>query len=155
MDENHKVTDGPAPGSFSFDLTVRHQSYDPASISSGLLLEPTFCWRAGDAWSAGVHTTTRWNASLSHGSEEKDFDTALRAIVALLNKRKDWCRQFIDSGGEIDITLIYRVDPSAVPASEGNDGPQTRSLVFHAELYPEFIAALSAVGVGLRLQVFE
>lgn len=142
-----------SPGALSFDLTLRHQSCDPSSITAALGLQPTFSWAAGGAGPASRKGTC-WNREISRGSGQAGFDEGTQAITEFLQRHGAWFREFTFGGGEVDVAMNYDLDPTAIPDREADDTAQSRSLVFDAGLYPAFIAALSAVGSGLQLRVF-
>jgi len=97
---------------FSFDISFRHGSEDPAAISAALEIPPSFSWAAGQVSSVGVHKHMRWEGTLAQGSGQDNFDGALRAITVILEKHRGYFRELIASGGEIEITGNFHMDPS-------------------------------------------
>ena len=140
---------------FSFDISFRHGSEDPAAISAALGMAPSFSWAAGQLSSVGVHKHMRWEGTLTQGSGQDNFDGALRAITVILEKHRGYFRELIGSGGEITITGNFHMDPSILSAADLDADNQTESKVFEMELYPDFIASLSAIPVALRLQIWR
>jgi Domain of unknown function (DUF4279) len=139
---------------FSFDISFRHGSEDPAAISAALELAPSFSWSAGQVSPVGVHKHMCWEGTLTQGSGQGNFDSALRAVAATLENHQPYFRELIASGCEITITCNFHVDSSLLSAADLDADSRTESKVFEMALYPEFIASVSAIPVALRLQVW-
>ena len=139
---------------FSFEISFRLDSENPANISATLEMVPSFSWAAGQVFSVGVHKHTRWEGTLTEGSGPDAFDSALRAITVILEKHRGYFRELIASGGEITITGNFHMDPS-IPSAADLDADSQESKVFEMELAPDFIASLAAIPVALRLQIWR
>jgi hypothetical protein len=139
---------------FSFDISFRHGSEDPAAISAALGMAPSFSWAAGQVSSVGVHKHMRWDGTLTQGSGQETFDSVLRAIKVILEQHRGYFRELIASGGEIEITGNFHMDSSLLSAADLDADTHTESKVFEMALYPDFIASLSAIPVALRLQIW-
>ena len=139
---------------FSFDIGFRHGSEDPASISAALEMAPRFSWAAGQVTSVGVHKHMCWEGTLTQGSGQGDFDSALRAITVIFEKHRGYFRELIAGGCEIEITGNFHINPSLLSATDLDPDSHTESKVFEMALFPDFIASLSAIPVALRLQIW-
>jgi hypothetical protein len=153
-DYDWEVT-GAQPDSFSFDITIRHNTEDPAMISSVLGIVPNFQWAAGEMSSIGVHKAMRWEGTLTQGAGEEDFHQALRGIIAMLKKQREFFRELVAGGGEIDVTGNFDLEPSVIPDAITDGEHRTRSKVFEMVLYPEFVAALCAIPAALQIRVWD
>ena len=139
---------------FSFNITFRHGNEDPATISAALKIAPSFSWAAGQVTSVGVHKHMLWEGTLAQGSGPDNFDNALRAITVILEKHQAYFRELIASGGKMEITGNFHIDPSILSTADGDADSHTESKLFEMALHPEFLASLSAIPLALRLQIW-
>jgi hypothetical protein len=140
---------------FSFDISFRHGSEDPAAISAALEMAPSFSWAAGQVSSVGVHKHMRWDGTLTQGSGQDNFDSALHTITVILEKHRGYFRHLIARGGAIEITGNFQIDASILSTADLDADRRTESKVLEMVLYPDFIVSLSAIPVALRLQIWR
>jgi hypothetical protein len=89
----------------SFDITLRYASESPETISRSLGLRAVCSYAAGSKVGAHEHATTYWNATIGTSSGDESFDGLLESVVSFFNRNNAFCREFVDSGGEIDLIL--------------------------------------------------
>ena len=134
------------PFNYAFSLRVEHPSLRAEEISTGLGLEPSRSWSAGDPRLSpaatpleGIHDSTYWTARLSE--EEGVRDHALLNVLAAALERLEERKVFLDSipatGGSLSVFLGL--------VGEGN---------FGISLPPDLLGRLAALRIHLELDVY-
>jgi hypothetical protein len=145
------VTDSSADA-FSFEVTLRHETETPDVITSALGIQPIYSWAAGQAFPGGVHNKTHWHATAEHGSGEENFDNALRNISVILKQNSDFFKGFVDTGGQVEITIKFHVAQQPATSGEGQEKPLK---IFDLTLYSDFIAVVAAVPAALGISLWQ
>ena len=91
--------------------------------------------------------------TVSGGSGESDFEEPLGRVASMLCKHREFLRELIASGGEIEVTVNFDLDVEILPPPAG--GGEPKSKVFEIALYPDFIAAVASVPAALRLHLWR
>jgi hypothetical protein len=147
---NHATSARHKADEFSIDLTLRHESFDPAAISRSLSMRPSFSVKAGErASSGGV-----WQSVVAGGSSDAEFSAALKTTVSVLAGHRKFLDDFTASGGEIHITLNHVAEVSIATDFKDGEEDERRFKMFELDLYPEFMDSLAAMGIALKVCVW-
>jgi hypothetical protein len=138
---------------FSFSIGFRHNTSDPALVSQALAMKPVVMWRAGDPILDNIRNSSYWCGEIVRASEE-DFESGLRMVEFTLTSRKQFCEQFVASGGEIELTLNHKIRPGLTPEEGESAAADFGTKLAELTLYPAFLTLLSQLGVALRLQAW-
>ena len=139
---------------FSIDLTFRHDSPDPASISHALSRQPDLEWKAGEPFLDRLKNLTCWRGSLASGSGAIGFREAMEKVLSILTQQRDFLQHFEASGGEIEITLKRFVDMAAVLDFKDGKEHRTEFRLFEMEFNPELLKCLTDLKIALRLELW-
>jgi hypothetical protein len=137
---------------FSFDITLRHPSEAPEVITRTLSLKPNFAWASGSEVGTRSKKATAWNGTIASFTEVASADDVLRSVTEFFNCNREYCRSFIDTGGEIDLILKGKMDQTV--AALNGDQDEFKSKVFDLTLYPEFLKSLSISRVAFVIQMW-
>ena len=99
---------------------------------------------------AHEHATTYWNATIGTSSGDESFDGLLECVVSFFNRNNAFCREFMDSGGEIDLILNGHVLNDGL----GHEGVESKPKVFEITLYSKFLEALAVFPVTLTIRMW-
>jgi hypothetical protein len=108
---------------FSFDLTLRHASFDPSDISGSLCMQPSFSLKARERASR----LSLWQSVVAASQKDTDFSEALRTTASVLTRHRKFLNEFKNSGGEIHITLNHFVEVSTAVDFKDGEEDKTRS----------------------------
>jgi hypothetical protein len=96
------------PFRFALSLRFRHPSMPSEEISRAIGMQPQFHWNAGEPRVTptgialrGVREETYWSSGDLH-SECPDLVDAIAANLTSLEPHKDFLREFVTTGGEIE-----------------------------------------------------
>jgi len=139
---------------FSIDLSFRHDSPDPESISHALARQPDLEWKAGEPVLDRLKNVTCWRGSLAFGSGAIGFHEAMEKALSILTQQRDFFLHFKTSGGEIEITLKRFVDMAAVLDFKDGKEQRTEFRLFEMEFNPEFLKCLADMKIALRFELW-
>ena len=145
---------GTAEEKFSIDLTFRHDSPDPESISHALSKQPDLEWKAGEPFLDRLKNSTCWRGTLAYGSGSIGFQEGMDKVLSILTQQRDFFLHFNASGGEIEITLKRLVDMAAVLDFKDGKELRTEFRLFEMEFNPEFLKSLVDMNIALRLELW-
>ena len=139
---------------FSIDLTFRHDSPDPKSISHALSRQPDLQWKAGEPFLDRLKNLTCWRGNLACGSGAIEFHEAMDKVLSILTKQRDFFLYFRASGGEVEITLKGVADTANILDSKDGEEDRTEIKLFAMEFNPEFLKSLSDLKIVLRFELW-
>ena len=146
---------GIAEEKFSIELTFRHDSPDPDSISHALSRQPDLEWKAGEPFLDRLKNSTCWRGTLAYGAGAIGFQEAIEKARSIITQHRDFLLHFKASGGEIEITLKRFVEMAAVlDSKDDGESQRTEFRLFELELSPDFLKALVDTHVALRLELW-
>jgi len=128
--------------SFSISITLRHPSLDPSAISNVFSLEPRFSWKAGSRVGGIENKYSVWHGLLGEGAGSEEYEESLKKAVAFLEGCQEWLAYFSRSEGELDVIFGF--------STELDEG-----LICQVSFYPELIARLSKLNVGIRVEIWK
>lgn len=80
----------------------------------------------------------------------QNFEDLLQSVVSVFMRSKDFWREFIESGGEIDLVL----NGSVVKAERDPELPEFEPKVFEVTLHPKFLEVLTIIPVAPKIQMW-
>jgi len=122
---------------FSIDLTFRHDSPDPESISHALSRQPDLEWKAEEPFLDRLKNPTCWRGALAYGAGGVGFQEGMEKVQSILTRQRDVFLHFNASGGEAEITLKRMVDMDAVLDFTDGQEHRTEFRLFEMEFNPE------------------
>ncbi len=129
------------PDDFRIDLSVKHPSVNPSTISGSLSIQPELAWGVGDRVGNRVRNSTLWRGTLAEGSGATAFERALEDVLSVLSDRHGFLDQTTRSGGELSVTIRT--------LAEVQDGK-----VAEVQLNASFLEALALRGINLAFEVW-
>jgi hypothetical protein len=130
---------------FSIDIVLRHPSRSPESIAEALSLKPKGAYSVGQNLGTLSAKWTFFHACLQEARDPSDYESALAKVGQFLEKNAAFWADFIAGNGEAELVLNHALEP---PEEEGDK-------ILEMYLGPAFLRALSAQGVGLRVQGWQ
>ena len=139
---------------FSIDLTFRHDSPDPKSISHALSRYPDLEWKAGEPFLDRLKNMTCWRGNLAFGSGAIGLREAMEKVLSILTQQRDFFLHFKASGGEVEITMKRVADTADILDSKDGEEDRTEIKLFEMEFDPEFLKSLSDLKIALRFELW-
>ncbi len=100
----------------------------------------------------GIHSNTSWNATIASSSTVTTADDVFSLAMEFLDRNEDFCRKFVDTGGEIALTLKGDIDASLAADSPEHD--RARCKVFDLSLSPDFLILLNRFALTFVIQMW-
>ena len=134
-----------AKDTFSIDIVLRHPSRSPESIAEALSLKPKGAYGVGQNLATLPAKWTFFHACLQELRDSSDYENALAKVGQFLEKNAAFWADFTGGNGEIELVLNHAIEPQE---GEGDK-------ILELYLGPAFLCALSARGIGLRVQGWQ
>jgi len=119
------------------DLTIRHPNRDLTSIAKAVGIKPWLIAKKGEVTGPIKWKHSVWTGLVAEGTTARAYERGLQKVYDLTLKHSSLFNE-IAADGEIELTINQNV--------ASDDG-----LVLRLSVYPEFLAALSASQIALRI----
>jgi len=127
---------------FWLDISLRHPSCEPESITAALNLKPLSASRSGSKIGAATRRFTHWMCKFREGIGDENFARSLTDVLLFFDALTGFFQQFSTSGGEVEFAInqVVKMD----------DG-----ILFKLTLDHEFLKACGERQISLRVQAWS
>lgn len=123
---------------FEIDFNLHHPNLGPQVISEALSVEPWFSVKSGEQIGTLKHQRSSWLCKFREGALDSEFSNALDEVASLLSRTDVFVRDFVETGGEIELVVNAAVQLSG-------------DKVFELSLHPWFLQEIGKRDVGLKV----
>ena len=131
--------------SFSIDISLRHPTRDPLSISEALSIKPQGFHAGAKDLDKAKEKWTFFYTRLEIGDPAISYEDSLKNTVDFVQKHAGFWRDFIAEQGEIKIILNHTIQQQ----------PGNGDLCFDLYLSPALLKVLCEHGIGLNIKGWQ